>query len=201
MLIVFEGIDGTGKGTQIKKLLVFLRQNKVKVKLHKYPTKKAIEVFAHLVGKKTVPPMKLAKIFAKDIVDERMKIKKEISDGNVVICDRYLHSTLAYQGALVGFEKLLAMLEKEKVCTPDLVILLDVDPQLSAKRKKAQKIPDRFEKDLLFLKKVRKNYLKMAKQGFCAYSYGIVNAAQKADEVFTKVITFVEPIVVKKMGK
>ena len=201
MLIVFEGIDGSGKNTQIGKLLVFLKQNRVKVKLHKYPTEKAVDVFEHLGGKKTVEPVKLAGIFAKDIVDEREKIAKEMAGGFVVICDRYIHSTLAYQGAMAGFGKVKALLEKEEVNIPDLVILLDVGAALSAKRKSAQKELDRFEKDALFLGKVRSNYLAMAKQGFCSYKYGVVDASRQADEVFTDVITLVEPLVIKRIGK
>ena len=199
MLIVFEGIDGSGKNTQIAKLLLFLRQNKVKVRLHKYPTKKAKEAFAHLAGNKTVPPVELAEIFAKDIVDERKTIEKEIDAGFVVICDRYINSTLAYQGVGVGFGKLKKALEKEGALVPDLVILLDVDPLLSAKRKRAQKELDRFEKDATFLAKVRKNYLLMAKQGFCSYKYSVVDASGSADEVFTDVVTLVEPLVIKRI--
>lgn len=201
MLIVFEGIDGSGKNTQIGKLLVFLRQNKVKVKLHKYPTKKAKEVFAHLAGEKTVPPFELAEIFAKDIVAEKKRIEKETDAGFVVICDRYVHSTLAYQGVGAGFGKVKAMLGKEDVLVPDLVILLDVDPALSAQRKKAQKKLDRFEKDALFLGKVRRNYLAMAKEGFCSYKYAVVDASGLADEVFTDVVSLVEPLVIKRIER
>ena len=201
MLIVFEGIDGTGKGTQIRKLLLFLRQNKVKVKLHKYPTKKAGEAFAHLGGKKTISPLKLAGIFASDIANEREKIASEVAHGFVVICDRYIHSTLAYQGAMQNYGKVQKLLEKYEVNVPDLVILMDVDTALSARRKKAQKELDRFEKNLLFLKKVRANYLRMASEEFCAYKYSVVDASRPADEVFTDVITIAEPMVIKKMER
>jgi len=199
MLIVFEGIDGCGKNTQVKKVLAFLKQHKVKYKLHKYPTRKAKEVFAHLSGKKTIEPMNLADIFAQDIIDEREKIEEEMEEGFVVICDRYLQSTLAYQGVNVGFEKLYARLEKSNGIVPDLVVLMDVDAKTSAKRKSAQKVPDRFEKDLAYLAKVRANYLKMMKREFYSYKYGLVDARRPVDEVFTDVVSLVEPLVVKKM--
>ena len=201
MLIVFEGIDGAGKARQIRMLCSFFRQHKVKHKLHKYPTKKAKEVFAHLSGKKTVEPIKLAEIFAQDILDEKGKIEEEIADGFVVICDRYLHSTLAYQGVDIGFDKVMAMLEGKNALVPELVILLDLPAKVGAERKYSQKKPDRFEKDVMFLEKVRKNYLRIAKQEFCSYKFAVVDAARKPHEIFTDVICFVEPLVVKKMNK
>src|SRR5208283_3972705 len=116
---------------------------------------------------------------------EKRKFGKEIDDGSVVICDRYVHSTLAYQGVGAGFAKIRAMIEKKGPVVPDLVILLDVSSVLSVKRKSAQKKLDRFEKDSPFLAKVRKNYLQMAKKSFCAYKYAVVDASKPADEVFT----------------
>ncbi|VVC01302.1 Uncharacterised protein [uncultured archaeon] len=41
----------------------------------------------------------------------------------------------------------------------------------------------------------------MARQGFCAYKYAVVDASESADEVFTDVVSFVEPLVVKRIGK
>lgn len=201
MLIVFEGIDGSGKNTQVRKLLSFFRQNGVRYKLHKYPTAAAAEVFAHLSGKKDVPAEKLADVFAGDILAEREKIGREIAAGFVVICDRYIHSTLAYQGAKMDFGKLKQKLEGMGAIVPDVVFLLDIDPAMSAKRKSAQKTPDRFEKDVAFLSKVRANYLREASENFLSYKYAIVDATEEPDKVFTHIITQVEPILTKKMGK
>jgi len=201
MLIVFEGIDGSGKGGQIRRLLAFFRQNGIKHKLHKYPTRKALEAFSHLKGESDVAPGRLADIFADDIAAERRKIEQEIADGFVVVCDRYLHSTLAYQGVELGFAPLQRRLLGIDALVPDIVILLDVPAKLSGERKRLQKIPDRFEKDVAFLEKVRGNYLCEAQEGFLAYKYAVVDASRAKDEVFSDVVLHVEPLVVKRMGK
>jgi len=199
MLLVFEGIDGSGKGGQIRRLLAFFRQNGIKYKLHKYPTKKAKEAFSHLKGEREVAPERLADVFADDIVEERGKIEREISEGFVVVCDRYLHSTLAYQGVEMGYGRLAARLSGRDALVPDLVILLDVDARKSSERKMRQKTPDRFEKDVEFLGKVRANYLREAREGFLAYKYAVVDSSRAKDEVFSDVVLHVEPLVVKRM--
>jgi len=201
MLIVFEGIDGSGKNTQIRKLLSFFRQNKVKCKLHKYPTRRAKEAFMHLKGKKNVEPGRLADVFADDITGERRKIEREIANGFVVVCDRYLHSTLAYQGVGLGFMHLKKKLSGIDALVPDLAILLDVPARASSERKRQQKTPDRFEKDVKFLEKVRANYLREAREGFLAYKYVVVDASRAKDEVFSDVVLHVEPLVVKRMSR
>ena len=201
MLIVFEGIDGSGKGGQIRRLLAFFRQNGIKYKLHKYPTRKAKEAFLHLKGKKEVAPEKLVDVFSDDIVAERQKIEREIIGGFVVVCDRYLHSTLAYQGVEIGFAPLHRRLSGIDALAPDIVILLDVPARLSGERKLQQKTPDRFERDIAFLEHVRANYLREARGGFLAYKYAVVDASRAKDEVFSDVVLHVEPLVVKKMGK
>ena len=199
MLIVFEGIDGSGKNTQILMLQKFLRQHKVKWKLHKYPTKKAKEAFAHLAGEKDVAPERLADVFSQDIIAEKGKIEREISAGYVVICDRYLHSTLAYQGVAIEFDALAARLDGTGAIVPDLVAILDLPAREGAKRKRGQKTPDRFEKNAAFLEKVRENYLRMERGNFLAFKYVVVDAAQPAGRVFSEIITAVEPMVIKKI--
>ncbi|MCX6771383.1 MAG: dTMP kinase [Candidatus Micrarchaeota archaeon] len=201
MLIVFEGIDGSGKGGQIRRLLSFFRQNGIKHRLHKYPTRRANEAFAHLRGEKDVAPGRLADIFADDILGERKKIEREIASGAVVVCDRYLHSTLAYQGVGMGFARLRRKLSGIDALAPDIVILLDVPARLSGERKRKQKTPDRFEKDGMFLEKVRANYLREAREGFLAYKYAVVDASRAKGEVFSDVVLHVEPLVVKRMGR
>lgn len=201
MLIAFEGIDGSGKDTQIRMLLSFLRQHKVRYNLHKYPTRKAKDAFAHLAGKKTVPPLSLAAIFADDIMAEQDKLRKELNDGAVVVCDRYLQSTLAYQGLRAGYGRLKKAIEKRGALVPDLVIVLDVDPALGAMRKKRQKKLDRHERDTAFLSCVRRNYLRMGKGCFLSYKYALIDAARGKEAVFTDVVSQVEPLVIRKLEK
>lgn len=199
MLIVFEGIDGSGKGEQIRMLRAFLRQHNVAHKLHKYPTAKAKDAFAHLEGKKTVPALELARVFADDIVSEQGRMEREITGGAVIICDRYLHSTLAYQAVGAGFEALEKSLPVSKVRVPDLVVLLDVDPNMSLRRKEKQKTPDRHEADVEFLSKVRANYIRMEHRNFLAYRYAVVDASEKPEEIFTHVLAHAEPLLVKRI--
>jgi dTMP kinase len=201
MLIVFEGIDGSGKGDQIARFLSFLRQKKIKYSVHKYPTHKAKDALAHLSGEKEVPPEQLVRVFAEDIAKEQKKVAREIAGGDVVVCDRYLHSTLAYQAVALGFEKLERELADYSVIVPDLVVVLDIDPNESARRKGAQKTPDRFERDVGFLGKVRENYQKQANENYLAHKYAIVDATRSRDEVFSQIITQAEPFLTRKIEK
>jgi dTMP kinase len=218
MLIVFEGIDGSGKNTQVKKLLSFLKQNSVKYKLHKYPTKKANDAFAHLEGKKEVPALQLAGIFADDIIAEKAKIESESADGYVVICDRYLQSTLAYQGAIessggstaraqlgqgakADYAAVKSLIEAKDALVPDIVFLLDIPAAEGAKRKAGQKKPDKFESDVAFLAKVRQNYLLMEKEHFLSYKYVVVDASRSPEEIFTEIVTQIEPLLTGKMKR
>ncbi|MEM4633831.1 MAG: dTMP kinase [Candidatus Anstonellaceae archaeon] len=201
MLIVFEGIDGSGKGEQIKMLARFLRQHKIAYKIRKYPTKKAKEAHAHLKRKATLSPERLAKAFALDIMAQQGKIKQEIAKGLIVICDRYLQSTLAYQGIGGRYKKLKEMLLGYGALVPELVLLMDVDAKEAARRKSAQKLEDRYDQDPLFLSKVRRNYLRMAKEGFLSYKYIVLDARRPKEEVFSRVLAQVEPLLVKKMER
>ena len=197
MLIVFEGIDGSGKETQIRRLLRFFRQGGVKFRLRKYPTKRAREALSHLKGEKNLPAAELAGVFARDIIEDKPAMEREMQAGFVVVCDRYLHSTLAYQGVEAGFGELRRMLEGMGAPVPDLTIVLDVEAGVGAGRKAAQKAPDRFEKDVAFISKVRENYRRMEREHFLSYEYASIDSSRPEDEVFSQVVTSVEPLVAK----
>lgn len=199
MLIVFEGIDGSGKNTQIRKLLSFLRQQGIRFKLHKYPTKNAKEVFAHLEGKKELTVEMLTQIFAEDILCEQDRLRDEMLGGFVVVCDRYLHSTVAYQGVKIGYAKVKRMVAKQGALVPDIVLLLDIEAREGARRKAGHKKPDRFEKDVKFLAAVRRNYLREAKENFLAYRFVVLDGSKKPGDVFSEMLMAVEPLLTKKM--
>lgn len=186
MLVVFEGIDGSGKGTQIELLSSFLESRNTTPAIHKYPTENAKEAHAHLCGEKHATPEELFSSFAKDIKSEQALLHDELSKGKFVILDRYVFSTVAYQGAALGYERCRNAIRQIGYLHPDVTLLLDISPEDSSARKSAQKTLDKFEEDREFLEGVRSRYLKMADEDFLCPRWRTIDASAKKEEVFSK---------------
>jgi dTMP kinase len=159
-IIVFEGIDGSGKGTQSKKLYKHLRDRDKKVILLEFPfyekTFFGKEVGNYLNGKfgklDEVDPKLSAMLYAGDRFEKKDLILKKLQQGYTIICDRYVSSNIAYQTAKYENQKEQKMLQKwighleYKVYSlpkPDVVIFMDMNPKIS---------------DNLVLKKDARNY-------------------------------------------
>ena len=159
MFIVLEGIDGCGKTTHAKLLTDWLKTRKHDVVLTAEPTNSKIGLFIRevLKGVETVDPMTLTLLFTadryqhlKDFVEPNLKAKK------IIICERYYHSTIAYQNSQgVDWNWIFELNKFAR--KPDLTILMDIDPKKSIGRKKAKEIFENKE----FLEQVRDRYLKM----------------------------------------
>ena len=165
VFIVFEGIDGSGKSTHIKKLANELRNIGYYVIETAEPSKDEIGSFIRRYAKRNdgrLPVEVEALLFA---ADRRMHLKNVIEpalrNGHIVISDRYLHSTLAYQGAL-GLELDWIRDLNRFAIKPNLTILLDILPEFSLQRMKRKKTV--FE-ETDYLSKVRGIYLEFVKQG------------------------------------
>ncbi|MDO8663436.1 MAG: dTMP kinase, partial [Candidatus Wildermuthbacteria bacterium] len=124
--IVFEGIDGAGKGTQSNLLFNFLKNKNVQVKKFQYPEYegpigKLIKDFLYKKYELSADTQFL--LYFADFLKDSQKIKDYLKAGKIVICDRYLNSALAYQG-LRGFpvENALKIAEIFGIPRPDLVI-------------------------------------------------------------------------------
>ena len=138
-LIVFEGIDGAGTETQSKLLLSHLKKNGVPAVRIFYPDYegelgKLIKQFLH--KKRELSPEMQFVLYAGDMVKDNEKIRAWLDEGKTVIADRYFNSTIVYQG-LTGFDlkKALSFAEDFGIPKPDVVILLQISPEESAKRK------------------------------------------------------------------
>jgi len=160
MFIVLEGVDGCGKSTHARLLAGWLRRRGFKVFLTSEPTRGGIGgvIRAVLSGMVKVDPRTLALFFTADRAEHVRKIRAALAAGKVVVCDRYYHSTVAYQAAQGVDRKWLLQLNGFAP-EPDLAILLDVDAGAGAKRARSGEI---FEKKG-FLAKVRREYLRFRK--------------------------------------
>ena len=165
VFIVFEGIDGSGKSTHIKALAKELKGRGYNVLQTSEPSKDRIGNFIRRYAERNdhrLTPETEALLFAADRFEHVMTvIEPALKKGRIVISDRYLYSSLAYQGA--GGLDLDWIREMNRFAPkPDLGILLDILPEFSLQRVKRRKTV--FEVSD-YLRKVRNIYLRLVEEG------------------------------------
>lgn len=172
MFITFEGPDGSGKTTQSKLLYEYLKKQDKDVLWTREPggTELGKKLRNILLDDKTIKADKNAELllFCADRAQHVGElIKPALAKGTIVICDRYVDSTTAYQAGGRGFsEKMIKDLNAYSTdnLIPDLTILIDVPAELGIKRA-TKTASDKFEDEALdFHNRVRQMYLKLAKK-------------------------------------
>lgn len=156
--ITFEGPDGSGKSTQIRRLAARLEALGVPVVATREPGgSPGADAIRHIVLSGAAEEMGVeteALLFAAARYDHvRSVIAPALRDGAFVLCDRFLDSTRAYQGSVPGLDQAF-LAEVEAATTagirPDLTLILDVPSDVSLKRlseRRSADAADRFEKD------------------------------------------------------
>ncbi len=161
MLIVFEGIDGSGKTTLAKLFYEYLKGKGYETMYEHEPTDSKIGKLIKEYLKEEVDEIRmktLASLFAADRYEHIKSLKEKIEKKDIIIImDRFYHSSLAYQSVLLPLEWILEL--NKFLPKPDYVFILDVDPEIAAERIK-DRVEHSFER-VEFLKKVRENYLKL----------------------------------------
>lgn len=145
--IVVEGLDGTGKTTQIKILADYIRakgrEAEITAEPTAHPTGKLIRRI--LSGEVKTTPWSLAALFLSDRIVHNTAddgIEKMLSDGKTVISDRYYYSTFAYQGHETDLDWAMNMhFSCPEVRKPDLVLFLTMSPEKCVERIRANR-PD-----------------------------------------------------------
>jgi len=165
VFIVFEGIDGSGKSTHIKALAKELKGRGYNVIQTSEPSKDRIGNFIRRYAERNdhrLTPETEALLFAADRFEHVMTVvEPALKRGRIVISDRYLYSSLAYQGA--GGLDLDWIREMNRFAPkPDLGILLDLLPEFSLQRVERRKTV--FEVSD-YLRKVRNIYLRLVEEG------------------------------------
>lgn len=170
MFISLEGIDGAGKTSLKDHLVNYLKDVKVISIREPGGTEISEKIRELLLDVKNagILPKTEAMLYAtarSQVVEE--VVRPALEAGHIVIADRYIDSTIAYQGFARGLD-ISFLQELNHLCTaglkPDITLLLDLDPEI-AKARKAEGVPDRLELEgLLFQEQVRAGYLQMAKE-------------------------------------
>ncbi len=139
--IVFEGIDGAGKTTQIQLLAAALRERGIECNISAEPTGLPIgkQIREKLSGRVPSTPIEMAELFAADRAMHNTHpecgINKLLADGITAISDRYYYSSMAYQGADIGLETVMELnLGNPDIRHPDLCVFLDLTPDKSLER-------------------------------------------------------------------
>lgn len=167
ILIVFEGIDGSGKSTQVLNLRKKLEEKAFAVVCFREPSQSlwGREIKAKSAIPDSLTPEEELELFQKDRAENvEANLKPALAEKKIVILDRYYYSTLAYQGAKGIDKKRILRLNKSFAVEPDLVFVLDVRAAQGL-----QRISERKSRDFLFerrdyLEEVRRNFLELSGQ-------------------------------------
>jgi dTMP kinase len=180
MLITLEGIEGSGKTTQIDYIAAYLQKSGLDYIITKEPggTELGAKIRSILLDPENINihPMTELLLYAADRVQHiKELITPMIETGKVVICDRFHDSTTVYQGFTRGIDVSLIQRLNSLVLeglTPDITFVLDLDPEIGLKRAWTQirngsrsGSETRFENEKLqFHESVRNGYLELARQ-------------------------------------
>lgn len=210
MFITFEGIEGCGKTTQIRRLAKRLIADRVPVVLTLEPggTKTGEKIRAILLDSrnKDLAPLSELMLYAADRAQHMAElIKPALGRGKWVLCDRFADATVAYQGIARGLDMRLIRALNARITQgikPDLTFLLDCPVELGLARAIHRnetgrtKGEDRFEQEeVAFHRKVREAYLRLSKQE--PGRVIVVRSDSSKDEVEENIFRHVEPFLAR----
>lgn len=195
MFITFEGIEGSGKSTQMRRLAERLPRALATKEPGGTPAGEKIRAIL-LDSESHLDPVAELFLFAASRRQHVMEvIRPALARGEVVLCDRFTDATLAYQGfgRLLNLDQLRALNAwATDSLTPDITLLFDLDEETGLERarsRNATAVSDegRFEaEDVRFHRRVREGYLAMAAAE--PHRYLIIDGGGNPDEVFERML-------------
>ncbi len=197
--ISFEGIDGSGKSTQIQKLAEFLESRDFDIVITREPGgSTGGEEIRNLLLQGNVdrwsPETEILLFTAARRDHLERIILPALEEGKIVICDRFTDSTRMYQGMRgVNLRNLVDTLNEKVIkFDPDLTIVIDINPEISLKRAKSRKtVEERFEDFGVDLQmKMREGFLELAKE--FGNRIEVVNGQQSIDELAKDICSLVK---------
>ena len=193
MLIAFEGLDQSGKETQARHLRARLEQDGRKVRSLSFPdygTPIGKEIQQALAGERHFGADVMQLLYVANRLELRPRVEAALEAGDIVICDRYRASSIAY-GEAQGLDPVW-LEEIQRTLRPATVtILLDIAPEAAAARKLANR--DRYERDMGLLTRVRESYRRQS----ASPDWAVIDADRPKDDVAVDVAQAVLPRLVR----
>jgi len=168
MLIVFEGLDQSGKETQARTLRARLEQDGRRVRSLSFPeyeTPIGREIRHALDGARDFSADVMQLLYVANRLEFKARLELWLGAGDIVVCDRYCASTIAY-GEAQGLNSGWLSEIQRYLPKADITVLLDIAPDTAVRRKATNR--DRYERDLGLLARVRDSYKRQAAAaGWC----------------------------------
>ena len=179
MLIAFEGLDQSGKETQARHLRARLQQDGRVVRAASFPdydTPIGREIRLALAGEREFGAEVMQLLYVANRFEYKPRIEQWLAAGDVVVCDRYRASSLAY-GESQGLAAAWLDDIQRHLPVADVTLVLDIAPETAVARKSAGR--DRYERDLGLLTRVRDSYRRQA----ALRGWTVIDAEQSREDV------------------
>ena len=190
-IIAFEGLDQSGKQTRAERLRDWLKQEGHKARLVSFPdygTSIGEEIARALQGERDYGPDVMQLLYVANRYERKPDLGRWLDGGLMLVCDRYVASTIAY-GEAQGLDA--AWLSEVQMFLPkaSLTIMLDIAPETAVQRKAVDR--DRYERDLAMQARVRESYRRQAAAG----GWVVLDGERDKDTIAADVIRAVTPLV------
>ena len=162
LLIAFEGLDQSGKQTQAESLrdrLVAMGRRVELLSFPAYQTPIGVEIRQALTGARDWGADVMQLLYIANRYEAKPGIEAALARGTILVCDRYVASSIAY-GESQGLDASWLREVQRNLPQPDITFLLDIAPEVSARRKTSDR--DKYERDLALLGRVRDSYRRQA---------------------------------------
>jgi len=184
LLIAFEGLDKSGKQTQAELLRDRLKQSGRKARLVSFPdygTSIGEEIARALAGEREYGPDVMQLLYVANRYERKDDLKRWLDGGLILVCDRYMASSVAY-GEAFGLDPAWLIDMQKYLPQPALTIMLDITSETAVQLKAVDR--DRYERDLELLARVRESYHRQAAE----QNWLVLDGVRSKEAIATDVI-------------
>ena len=196
MLVVLEGIDGAGTTTQTARLVTALRADGRATHATREPSDGPVgRLLREMLAGRHAPvdATTMALLFAADRADHlQREVEPALAAGQIVVSDRWYHSSLAYQGA--GEERRWIGVLNSRARAPDLTLFLEVDPDAAAERRRLAGRPDELFDRIETQRRVAAGYREVVAELAGRERIDVLDGTRGPDEIAADVLARVRTV-------